>query len=388
MTTGKKKNSKKASKKLAPEYSGKYAKGMAELAGFALKMKKSGADKVEHKYVPFQNLALNIISGGGAFEDRVIEIAGDSQTGKSYLAYELMGSVLQSGGHAYINDNEEAFEDEYGERSGFPDGAEYALSPEKDISKVFREMRAFCKAVRAVDKKGLIVLVLDSYGGLSTDVDMANEEAKKDPRGYMYKIRAGIWNEHMRTFVSFLKKYHAVFVIVNQAKLDKENATQYYKPYKSLAEDVIKFWCTQRLLLLAKGKIYLEKKGASDEDKDKKKPKKVIGQLVQAECIKNRTVEPFQKCTIKMLFKGGIDKYSGLEELLVEEGLIKVGKVKEGKSKVTKYKDLNTKKIHNSIQELIEANPEIASPRNHFSINKLAKRKPKNVDSEDTDSEE
>jgi len=93
-----------------------------QLKDFELEVMESGQDDIEHNYIPFQNMALNIITGGGAIENKFIEISGDSQTGKSYLAYELMADILNTGGHAYLNDNELAYDTAYGKRAGRRDG--------------------------------------------------------------------------------------------------------------------------------------------------------------------------------------------------------------------------------------------------------------------------
>lgn len=380
MTTKKVATKKKAKKATTKKVSKKvtksvdiYSKIMDEMKGFELEVLEAGTPDIEHEYIPFQNLAMNIITGGGAIKDRFLEISGDSQTGKSYLLYELMANVLNDGGHAYLNDNEVAYEKTYGDRSGILKGKKYLKSMEKDIHAVFREMRQFIKAVRKYDKKNHIVLGIDSYGGLSLQIDLDNEEAKKDPRGYINMHKANAWQDCMKNFVKYLDKYDATLVLVNQAKLDKQNATQYYKPYKSLGEDVVKFWATQRIQLICGKKIHKEIKRGG------KKIKKIIGQEVHVTCIKNRTTAPFQKCTIHLLFEQGIRKYSGLDEILLDDGIITKGKkTVEGKS-VTLYKLLSTGKNYRSIEKLVEANPEVASPKNHFSINKLGEVKPEEI---------
>lgn len=377
-----KKKKKVAKKPLAVEAS-KHDKIMAELKGFQIEILESGTEDLAHDYLPFQNLAMNIISGGGAIENKFIEISGDSQTGKSYLAYELMACVINNGGHAYLNDNELAYEKAYGDRSGFLAGKKYAKSKEKDIQSVFREMRAWIKATRKFDRKNKIICVIDSYVGLSTKVDIANEEAQKDPRGFMAMQKNMAWQNAIGNFINYLDKYNVTLVLVNQAKLDKINSKPNYKIYNSLGEDVIKFWCTQRIRLLAKSKI----KKLTRKD-GKKKFYKVVGQEVLVECIKNRTTAPFQKTTIQILFERGIVKYSGLEEIFLSDGIIAVGTKTVDDEKVKGFKLLSTGKFYKNIRTMVEENPEIASPSNHFSINRLDDVEPEELEVDNGDDED
>jgi len=360
----KKKVKKKVSKTSISEANNDlYTKIFDQLKDFELEVMESGQDDVEHNYIPFQNMALNIITGGGAIENKFLEISGDSQTGKSYLAYELMAAILNTGGHAYLNDNELAYDTAYGTRSGILDGKKYLKSKQKDIQMVFHEMRGFIKAVRQFDKKNRIICVIDSYVGLSTKVDLENEDAMKDPRGYMAMQKNMAWQNAIGNFVGYLDRYNVTLILVNQAKLDKQNSTPYFKVYNSLGEDVIKFWCTQRIRLLAGAKKKIETKSGD---------KKIIGQEVKVECIKNRTTPPFQKAVITILFEKGIMKYSGLEGILLADGLIEAGnKTVDGK-KTKGFKVVSTGDFYTSIEDLVDENLDLVSPKNHFSINNLS----------------
>ena len=343
-----------------------YEKIEAELKGFELKVIDSGVEDIEHNYVPFRNTAMNIITGGGAIEDKFTEISGDSQTGKSYLLYELMANVLNNGGHAYLNDNELAYERAYGKRAGILAGKKYMLSEEKDIQRVFGEMRAYIRAVRKYDKNNLIICGIDSFVGLSTKVDLANEEANKDPRGYMAMQKNLAFQNAIANFVKWLDKYNVILILVNQAKLDRENSGPYHKAYKSLGEDVIKFWCTQRIRLLNRGKV---KKLVAKEGKKKKY--KIIGQSVYVEVIKNRTTPPFQSTTIQMLFEKGIIPLSGLQEILTKESVIVEKKVVHEGSQIKAIKHIASGKLFKNIEKLVEKFPEVAVPSNYFSLKEL-----------------
>lgn len=55
---------------------------------------------------------------------------------------------------------------------------------------------------------------------------------------------------------------------------------------------------------------------------DQKKKKKIAGIISQAENLKSRVSKPFEKVSIQIPYLGGMDRYSGLFELLSSEGVI------------------------------------------------------------------
>lgn len=360
-----KKTTKKVTKKASSKEAAlsKRSKIYGEILNeFAVKIVKNDGQADDYSCIGFRNAALNMIMGGGLIEGTALEISGVSQSGKSYLGYELMAQVLASNGYVYLNDNECAYSKSYGYRSGIPRGAEYLLDEEKDIDTFFRTCRQFIKSVRKYDKTGKILIITDSYGGLSTNTDMDNEEAKKDPRGYMYMHKANTFGTNMRTFTKWLKHYNATLVSITQAKLDKAASTQYYKVYASAAEDTLNFFYTQRLRVLSGGKLTKEIK-IPNSSKKKKVP---IGQMMKVECIKNRIAAPFQKAEIEVYFNGGIPKYSGVEGILIDEGLITKGKFTQDGQQVKGYKHVESGDKFTSIDDMIEVYPELIKPKNHF----------------------
>lgn len=57
---------------------------------------------------------------------------------------------------------------------------------------------------------------------------------------------------------------------------------------------------------------------------DQKKKKKIAGIISQAENLKSRVSKPFEKVAIQIPYLGGMDRYSGLYDLLSSEGVIYV----------------------------------------------------------------
>jgi RecA/RadA recombinase len=353
-----KKTTKKVVKKTTPL--NVYASIYEEMKAYEVDLITNDTKPDKYELLKFKSVAMNMISGGGIIVGTATEVSGPSQTGKSYLAYEMMAEILNLGGHAYLNDNECAYSKVYGKRSGILEGKQYLLDQEKDIDTFFRKSRAFIKAVRKYDKTGFIGIITDSYGGLSTNIDMDNEEAMKDPRGYMYMHKANTFGTNMRTFTKYLKKYNANLIVLTQARLDKENSTKYYKQYISAAEDTLNFFYTQRFRILAGGKEYVAIKRGD------KKVNKAVGQTIKVECIKNRIAPPFQKAEIVVNFNKGIYPLSGVEQILLDEELISSGKFTVDDKKVKGYMVKSTKQKYTDFKQLVEEHPHLIEPKNHF----------------------
>ena len=260
--------------------------------------------------IPFQNKALQLISGG-IIGGKFCEIAAESQCGKSFLAYELIAEVQKMGGYAFLNDGERAFEESYAEMMDIDiEGGTFAYSTEQDINIIFASWRKAITAVRKKKKKAPILLVQDSYPSLQTS--MSIEAADKEKAiGYEAMQRNQAWSRVIEKLVDFLDENDATLVLINQFT-NIQGASQYEFKFKSLCEEKMQFWATQRLRGTLKGKLG---KIVKIEGNDVKIP---TGAKTQWETIKNRAVKPFQKATVAIRYSKGMEELSGLYKLLLD----------------------------------------------------------------------
>lgn len=337
---------------------------MGELAEFQIQVmsKDSNLDDAPYR-IPFKNKALQKATGG-IIGGKMIEISGVSQAGKSFLLYELLAECQKMGGYGLLTDGERAFEDAYAGMVGIDlKAGSFAISNEIDMDKHFKIMVKFMKGVRAKNKTAPILLGTDSFPLLQCNVDLANMEAGKDPRGYMAMQKNAKFSQWVEKIIPMLDKYDATFVLLNQVR--KDHTVKFGDPWKSLCEDVIAFHCTQRLRGKAIGKI--TRKGKSINQSSGKTLQ--IGSKSEWNSIKNRAVKPFQKVQIDILYAKGINEYSGLDELLVNDDLIKVASSSVGAngeklSKQIKGFKLIDKdsKFYPTIKELVDENPHVLEP--------------------------
>ena len=281
---------------------------------------KANREKKKYEYrIPFNNIALQSVSGGiigGTF----CEIAGSSQTGKSFVAYELMANCQKMGGVVILNDGEGAFDENYAKMVGLNiDNGTFIICRIANIQEYYSFQINIIEAIRKKKKAIPILSVCDSYPTLNTKfaIDL---RGSGEQLGFESKLKNRAWTEQMETFVPFLKDTMATHIMVNQfTKTDVAN--KYMNPYVSLCEEKIQFWATQRFKGMLKGNITKEIWiGPKTSDKNKKKVK--IGMRTEWETIKNRSVKPFQKAVVDILYSHGISRYSGLVKMLLDNEMI------------------------------------------------------------------
>lgn len=370
---------------------------LLKLGGEFMATANKNQDKVPYR-IQLKHKALNRALGGGFIGGKVHEISSASGTGKSFLLYEAGATVInEMNGYFFLNDNEQAFEVKYGRKVGLitDDENRFFLTRINSLEDIFVSMRLYVKHIREElkDKKSPILLGIDSYKMMAIKIDLENEEALKDPKGYISMQKNIKFAERLEKFTEFCERHKATLIIIN--RLTKEYNTEAYGHgpkviIKSLCEDGIAYNCTQRIRgTLGKqdgsSKKVIEKVsslGGKDNE-----IKKQVGIFVTFETIKNRDVAPFQKSEVRLMFNHGTMPYSGLAEQLINEGLLTYSSKslkKKGEDKSIKYYGLtNTKnekfypisatktgftdiKIEKVMEKIIDKYPELLKPIDTF----------------------
>lgn len=344
---------------------------IAEMKGYNVEvMGADTEDKIPYT-IPFSNEALQKITGG-IIGGKFVEISGDSSSGKSFLLYDLMKNCIDMGGTVFLCDTEIAFDPAYGRRIGLKKGASFLYTTDNNIRTLFAASRKFISSVRAVKRKIPIIIAVDSFAGLKHPDAIKHAEAGED-KGYEAMQKNAYFSQKLDGFVGLLKKYDVTFILINQTRED--HTVMYGDSTYTLGENVIKFWCTQRLRgrLGAKDKIKVKSLGTKEK-------KKQVGITAIWETIKNRRIEPFQNVSVKVNYSTGMRRYSGLGELLTNEGLIvpatktiamldKNGEPvldskKKPKKEVVKVLKVKTTGLtYHNVKEVIAAHPEFLEPK-------------------------
>jgi RecA/RadA recombinase len=318
--------------------------------------------------VPFTHLGLQAATGG-LIGGGIMQIEGESQSGKSFLLYELVANAIKMNGAAFLADPEQAYEPAYGTKMGIG-GTGFLYSNSNDMEKTFEQYMKFIKLTRdkyIKDASRPIVIGVDSFVPWRSEHQLKADE-KGEKAGRAYQIKNEAFYDCLGKLQPLLKDYAASFVILNQLRQD--NTIMFGDKDKTQAEGV-KYFLNQRLRGKLGKKIIriVEIKG-----EDGKKAKNYIqtGMTTNWTVVKNRFVEPFKQIQVQILFRKGLKPYSGLDRFLLREGDVTVidkpfikADGSEGKKVIEMFQPKGTDSIYekNDMQNMVEAHPWLIEPK-------------------------
>ena len=234
------------------------------------------------------------IRGGGIPGGVLLEVAGDSQTGKSAILGEIAASCQANKGEVRYDDPEGRLDEEYSKIYGMEINKANYDTPDT-VSQVFRNINHW----EPKNNDVINVSCEDSLAALSTDMEMDNEDGDK-----MGMRRAKELSEGLRKTCRKIATNNWVIACSNQIRVGKGGGTT------TPGGKAVGFYASIRIALKPiYGDTKLEKTITIKRGKDKKKKvshKKVIA--VRTECEVKKTVdEPYGKCKISIRFGYGVD---------------------------------------------------------------------------------
>lgn len=275
--------------------------------------------------LPSRCIWLNHITGGGLPYGKVTEGFGYESTGKSLLALDYAYSAQSLGGVVLWGDAEQAFDYNWAIQNGLDlDRLEVYDSNEiETLSDWCRDMVIYYR--NTLKNNQPILLVVDSIAALETgeeiDSDMKNAKASYG----MSKSKK--MNEFYRKRIQFFKRLGVCVYMVNQVR-KKIGASLYEASETTPGGEATKFYASIRLGLLGSSQIKgrLLKDGTFKEDKLKGVK---VGRCIYVDVVKNKTAPIRKKIKAEVYFLPdkfgyvGFNRYSGLDEILVEQGVVK-----------------------------------------------------------------
>ncbi|MCK9596740.1 DNA recombination/repair protein RecA [Candidatus Pacearchaeota archaeon] len=258
-----------------------------------------GLDKLPTGFVSTQSLSIDWVLGKGIPFGKIVEIFGDTSTGKSLLVFHILSEMQKKGGFSVYIDTESSFDPHFANIIGLDVDNNFLYLQINAIETIFDFIDYFCELFgKEKYTFPAAVIVWDSLAGTSTKKELENSVEKAE-----MAERARIIGKGIRKISKKLSDKNIGFVIVNQIR--DNVGVMYGNPISTPGGKGTKFAASIRLELKHKKRI-----------KDDNNKEKVIGILCQAESVKNRVVAPFRKAQFEVYFDKGIIKESGIMEVL------------------------------------------------------------------------
>ena len=245
---------------------------------------------------------------------RVVDVFGDPSTGKSLLIYHILANVQKMGGVAILDDTEDAYTKEFGEKIGINNDELIilnSLTVEEHFEKVFlgwkdskgKKRESLIDMIIAEEPGCPIVVALDSVALLSTRHEQEVKFEKPD-MAKAKQIRGG-----MRMVSRHMRENNIIHLISNHviAKI----GVLFGNPKTTPGGSGIPFQASVRI------ELSLGKKLTDENNTDKK-----IGVQSRVKIAKNKVSAPFKETTLEIYFDRGVDPYSGVKEMLVDDGIL------------------------------------------------------------------
>lgn len=255
------------------------------------------------------NAALSASIYGGIIKTKILGLAGEEQTGKTYYALAILKNFLASNKKAVaiVFDTEGGtFKDQFIDRGIDP---KRVLLVQPSTVQQFKA-RAL-QIVDAYEKTNVedripVMFVLDSLGMLSTSKEMEDSAAGKDTRDM---TRPQIIRSAFRTLTLRLKILGIPMIVTNHIY----TVIGSYVPMSTMGGGGGLKYAASSIASLRRKK---DKDGTGADAK-------VRGTIITITMTKTRVSREYNKVLTRILYDGGLDRYYGLIPIAEEAGLLK-----------------------------------------------------------------
>jgi recombination protein RecA len=286
-------------------------------------------DKNAWSFIDTGILGLNFILsgkfiGGGIPGGICLEVFGNSSSGKTLIGTNFLRGTQTAKGIPVFLDAENTLSKDFAVKASHVDPNKLIVVTSDTLEGCFNEIHKIIRWVRKDGKVPIekpLVIVYDSiavspsereFGETAVDMTTVTKTQMKELGIGADKPgeRAKICSKELRKLNPILAENNATILFVNQIR---EKIGVMYGSNQTTAGGGrgLEFYCSMRLDMTSSKRI---------EDKNGK----VIGINVNVKCVKNKCASPFQKLTaLRLLFDKGIQPFSGLLDLMLQNGRIK-----------------------------------------------------------------
>lgn len=260
-------------------------------------------------YVDTGCYILNGLVSGDIFkgfpDNKIIALAGEQATGKTYITMGMIAKFLNDNPEAVVLyfDSEQAVTSDMFRSRGI-DPKRVAVFPVSTVEEFRRQAITIVDKYleMPVEKRKKTMMVLDSLGMLSTSKEMNDTAEGKEVRDM---TRAQVIKSTFRVLTVKLGVAHIPMIFTNHT-YDVVGA---YVPTKEMGGGA-------GLKYAASIIVYLSKK------KDKNAEGEVVGNIIHCRLNKGRFTKENKMVDVRLNYETGLDPYYGLIDLAVEHGIL------------------------------------------------------------------
>lgn len=243
---------------------------------------------------------------GGVADNKIIALAGESATGKTYFTLGMVAQFLKDNpeGMVLYFDSEQAVTSDMFKNRGV-DAKRVAVFPVATIEEFKTQCVGIVDKILELDEseRKPMMIVLDSLGMLSTEKEMNDSAEGKNVRDM---TRAQGVKATFRVLTMKLGKARIPLVMTNHT-YDVVGA---YVPTKEMGGG-------SGLKYAASTIVYLSKK------KDKDASGGIVGNIIHCKLFKSRFTKENQMVDVQLNYETGLNRYYGLVQIALDHGIFK-----------------------------------------------------------------
>ena len=247
-----------------------------------------------------------LVSGslyGGIADNKILALAGESATGKTYFALGMCKKFLDDVPEAAVLyfDTEQAVTSSMIEERGI-DSSRVAIFPVATVESFRHQVISIVDNYIESGKKKPIMIILDSLGMLSTEKEMTDTADGKSTRDM---TRAQVIKATFRVLTLKLGKAGIPLIMTNHTY----QIIGSYVPMKEMGGG-------SGLKYAASTIVYLSKK-------KEKEGKDVVGGIIKCKLYKGRLTKENKEVEVRLNYDTGLNPYYGLVDIAIRCGLFK-----------------------------------------------------------------
>ena len=258
-------------------------------------------------FIDTGSYAFNALLSGDIYkgmpDNKIIALAGESATGKTYFALDVCKKFLKDKeeGIVLYFDTEQAITSDMIKDRGI-DSSRVAIFPVATVEDFRHQCIKIVDKVLELpeDERKPMIIVLDSLGMLSTNKEMTDTAEGKETRDM---TRAQLVKSTFRVLTLKLGKAHIPLILTNHTY----DVVGSYIPMKEMGGGSGLKYAASTIVYLSKKKI----KDGTD----------IIGNIIKCKLFKSRLTKENKQVEVQLSYDSGLNPYYGLSELAIKYGV-------------------------------------------------------------------